>query len=202
MNDVTQVLQAIGDGNQTASEELLPLVYNELRKLAASKMASEAEGHTLQATALVHEAYLKLVDRGQRQDWNSRNHFFMAAAESMRRILIDRARAKGRQKRGGGWERIELEGLSLAMDAQPEALLVVHEAMERFEKRDEVKAQVVKLKFYAGLTNEEVADTLAVSVPTVKRHWSYSRAWLMREIERIREDVEEESSEQSESEPR
>ena len=191
MHDVTQVLQAIGGGDQAASEELLPLVYNELRKLAASKMALEAEGHTLQATALVHEAYLRLVDRSQQQDWNSRNHFFMAAAESMRRILIDRARAKGRQKRGGGWQRIDLEGLSLAVDAQPEALLVLQEVMERFEKRDEAKAQVVKLKFYAGLTNEEVADTLGISAPTVKRHWSYARAWLMREIERVREGLEE-----------
>ena len=117
----------------------------------------------------------------------------MAAAESMRRILIDRARAKNRQKRGAGWQRIDLEGLSLAVDAQPEVLLVVHEVMERFDKHDEVKAQVVKLKFYAGLTNEEVADTLAVSVPTVKRHWSYSRAWLMREMERLR--LEDEGSE-------
>lgn len=197
MNDVTQVLQAIGEGDQMASDELLPLVYNELRKLADSKMAYEAEGHTLQATALVHEAYLKLVDRGQQQDWNSRNHFFMAAAESMRRILIDRARAKGRQKRGGGWQRLELDGLSLALDAEPEVLLLLHEVMERFEKKDELKAQVVKLKFYAGLTNEEVADTLKVSVPTVKRYWSYARAWLMREIERIRE--EDEGSGESES---
>ncbi len=188
MNDVTQVLQAIGGGDQTASEELIPLVYNELRKLAASKMAREAEGHTLQATALVHEAYIKLVDRGHQQNWNSRNHFFMAAAEAMRRILIDRARAKGRQKRGGGWQRLDLEGLSLAMDAQPEALLVLHEVMERFEKKDESKAQVVKLKFYAGLTNEEVAETLGISLPTVKRYWSYARAWLMREIDRVRED--------------
>ncbi|MEZ5327443.1 MAG: sigma-70 family RNA polymerase sigma factor [Verrucomicrobiales bacterium] len=187
-HDVTQVLQAIGDGDQMASDELLPLVYNELRKLAASKMAYEAEGHTLQATALVHEAYIKLVDCSQQQDWNSRNHFFMAAAESMRRILIDRARTKSRQKRGGGWQRLELEGLELAMDAQPETLVMLHEVLERFEKKDEIKAQVVKLKFYAGLTNEEVADTLNVSVPTVKRYWSYARAWLMREIERMSEE--------------
>ena len=181
--EVTRIINAIEEGDSSMTEELLPLVYAELRRLAAKRMADEQAGHTLQATALVHEAYLRLINVPD-QHWNNRNHFFMAAAEAMRRILIDRARAKKSQKRGGGWQRVDMEKLSLAQESEPDALIAVHDALDKLEASDPVKASLVKLKFFAGLTNEEAAATLNISVPTAKRYWRFARAWLFQEIER------------------
>ena len=169
----------------TPLRKLLPLVYEELRKLAAARMAQEAAGNTLQPTALVHEAWLRLVGAPE-QDWNSRNHFFMAAAEAMRRILIERARQKSRLKRGGDQQRVALDELELATNADPETLLLVEEAMERLADTDAVKARLVELRFFTGLSLEEAAQVLGVSTPTAKRYWAYARAWLFQEIERLR----------------
>jgi RNA polymerase sigma factor (TIGR02999 family) len=185
MSDVTRILQSIERGNPKAAEELLPLVYEELRKLARHNMAREAAGQTLQPTALVHEAWLRLVGAPD-QNWNSRNHFFMAAAQAMRRILIERARQKARLKRGGDQERIPLEALELATNADSETLLLMEEAMERLAKADPVKAKLVELRFFTGLTLEEAAEVLGVSIPTAKRYWAYARAWLFQEIEKLR----------------
>jgi RNA polymerase sigma factor (TIGR02999 family) len=185
MSDVTQILERVEQGDAKAADELLPLVYEELRKLAAAKMAQEAVGHTLQPTALVHEAWLRLVG-APNQDWNSRNHFFMAAAQAMRRILIERARQKSRLKRGGDQQRVPLEELELAANADSETLLLIEEAMQRLAKADPVKARLVELRFFTGLSLEEAAQVLAVSAPTAKRYWAYARAWLFQEIERLR----------------
>jgi RNA polymerase sigma factor (TIGR02999 family) len=185
VSEVTRILDRVGQGDLRASEELLPLVYEELRRLATHKMANEAAGHTLQPTALVHEAWLRLVD-APNQHWNSRNHFFMAAAEAMRRILIERARQKARLKRGGGQQRVPLDDLDLAIHADFETLLLVEEALERLAAHDPVKAELVKLRFFVGLSLEEAAPVLGVSEPTAKRYWAYARAWLYREIERLR----------------
>jgi RNA polymerase sigma factor (TIGR02999 family) len=176
MDDVTQVLAAIQEGDPHAAEQLLPLVYSELRKLAAEKMAREHPGHTLQATALVHEAYLRLVDGNQVQPWNSRGHFFAAAAEAMRRILIDKARSKQRLKRGGGRQRVEL--------AEPTApdtdgdLLALDEALSRLAAEDPVAARVVELRRFAGLGHEEIAGVLGITVYLARQKWTYARAWL------------------------
>lgn len=178
---VTQILDAIGAGDPQAGEKLLPLVYDELRRLAAAKMAQQTPGQTLQATALVHEAYLRLTG-GAREHWHDRAHFFRAAAEAMRCILIENARRKSRWKRGGRLERVELSGLELAADTPPDTLLVVHEALERLAAEDAPKAEVVRLRFFIGLTHAEVAQVLGLSEPTVKRYWDFSRAWLLREI--------------------
>lgn len=172
-----------GDGD--AADELLPLVYEELRKMAAARMAHEPPGQTLQPTALVHEAWLRLAD-GQPQHWNSRNHFFMAAAEAMRRILVERARRKARLKRGGGQQRVPLEELDLAVNSDSETLLLVEEALERLAAQDPVKAELVSLRFFVGLSLAEAAPVLGVSEPTAKRYWAYARAWLFQEIERLR----------------
>jgi RNA polymerase sigma factor (TIGR02999 family) len=185
MSDVTRILQSIERGNPKAAEELLPLVYEELRKLARHNMAREAAGQTLQPTALVHEAWLRLVGAPD-QNWNSRNHFFMAAAQAMRRILIERARQKARLKRGGDQERVPLEALELATNADSETLLLMEEAMERLAKADPVKAKLVELRFFTGLSLEEAAQVLGVSTPTAKRYWAYARAWLFQEIEKLR----------------
>ena len=185
MSDVTQILERVGQGDGKAAEELLPLVYEELRKLAGARMAQEAAGNTLQPTALVHEAWLRLVG-GPAQDWNSQNHFFMAAAQAMRRILIDRARQKGRIKRGGDHQRVPIEQLDVAINADSETLLLVEEAMAGLAKADPVKAKLVELRFFTGLSLEEAAQVLGVSVPTAKRYWAYARAWLFQEIERLR----------------
>src|SRR6266568_456193 len=185
MSDVTLVLEAVRRGEKQASEELLPMVYEELRKLAAARMAREAAGHTLQPTALVHEAWLRLVGAPE-QNWNSRNHFFMAAAQAMRRILIERARQKSRLKRGGDQQRVPLEELDLATNADSETLLLVEEAMERLANADPVKARLVELRFFTGLSLAEAAQVLGVSEPTAKRYWAYARAWLFKEIERLR----------------
>lgn len=184
MSEVTRILERAQGGDSQAAEELLPLVYDELRKLAAQKMAGEAPGQTLQPTALVHEAWLRMVG-GQAQEWHNKAHFFAAAAEAMRRILIENARRKGRLKRGGEFQRVGLEGLDLATAADDNTLLVVNEALERLEAEDAFKARLIKLRFFVGLTAEESAPLLGVSTPTVKRHWNFARAWLLKEIEEI-----------------
>jgi RNA polymerase sigma factor (TIGR02999 family) len=181
MSEVTRILDRLQEGDAKAARELLPLVYEELRKLAAAKMAQQAPGHTLQATALVHEAYLRLTG-GARDHWHDQAHFFRAAAEAMRCILIENARRKSRWKRGGRLERVELAGLELAAETPPDTLLVVHEALERFAAEDPPKAELVRLRFFIGLTHAEAAKLLGLSEPTVKRYWDFSRAWLLREV--------------------
>ncbi|MCA9194917.1 MAG: sigma-70 family RNA polymerase sigma factor [Planctomycetales bacterium] len=178
MNDVTRILSKIEAGDQQAADDLLPLVYGELRKLAAAKMASESPDHTLQATALVHEAFLRLVDVQTAQCWNSRNHFFSAAAEAMRRILIDRARDKRRLKRGGALKRVDLSKIEIATDAPGDSLLAIDEALERLAIERQDCASLVRLRFFAGLSFDEAAAVLGISSRTAKRHWAYARAWL------------------------
>jgi RNA polymerase sigma factor (TIGR02999 family) len=182
MSEVTRILSAIEQGDPQAAEQLLPLVYDELRKLAAQKMAQESPGQTLQATALVHDVYLRLVDVEKAQQWNSRGHFFAAAAEAMRRILIDQARRKQSQRHGGGRQRQDLEGLSIAAPEPSLDLLAVNEALERFEQVDPLKARLVKLRYFAGLTIPQAADALGISSTTADRYWSYARAWLHAEL--------------------
>jgi RNA polymerase sigma factor (TIGR02999 family) len=177
MSDVTQILSAIEQGDPHAAERLLPLVYNELRKLAAGKLAQEKPGQTLQATALVHEAYLRLVDAEQARHWNSRGHFFAAAAEAMRRILIDDARRKRRPKHGGDRRRIELADVDLAAPPHHD-LLELDEALTRLAEQEPTKAELVKLRYFAGLSLAEAAVCLGISPATAKRHWAVARAWL------------------------
>jgi RNA polymerase sigma factor (TIGR02999 family) len=178
MSDVTQILQQIEEGDPSAVQELLPLVYEELRKLAAARMAVERSDHTLQATALVHEAYVRLVDSDRAQRWKSRGHFFAAAAEAMRRILLNRARDRRRLKRGGRVQRVELDRIELAADIPDEDLLLLDEAIDRLAAESPQCFDVVKLRFFAGLTLDETADALGISASTAKRHWAYARAWL------------------------
>ena len=184
MTDVTRILSAIEQGDPHAAEQLLPLVYDELRKLAAQKMAQERSGQTLQATALVHEAYLRLVDVQKVQDWSSRGHFFAAAAEAMRRILVEQARRKGRLKRGGGRERVNLEEVKIAFEGPADDLVALDDALARLAQKHPEKAELVKLRYFAGLTVNEAAEVLGVSRSTVDRNWSYARAWLFRELSR------------------
>ena len=181
MKEATRILETSRRGDSKAADALLPLVYDELRRLAAQRMAGETPGQTLQATALVHEAWLRLGGDDQ-PGWQNRAHFFAAAAEAMRRILIDNARRKNYLRHGGGAERVNLDGLDLAANVADEQLLALSEALDRLAAHDATKAQVVKLRFFAGLTNEQVARVLGVSEPTVKRHWAYARAWLFREM--------------------
>jgi RNA polymerase sigma factor (TIGR02999 family) len=181
VSELTVILQRLDEGDPHAAEELLPLVYEELRKLAAQKLARENPGQTLQATALVHEAWLRLGGDHQ-PEWRNRAHFFAAAAEGMRRILIDNARRKNYLRHGGGATRVPLDGLELAARMEDEQLLALHEALDRLAEHDPAKANLVKLRFFAGLTNEQAAEVLGVSEPTVKRHWAYARAWLFREM--------------------
>jgi len=181
MSELTHVLDKIQQGNENAADELLPLVYEELRKLAAHKMAGEAPGQTLQPTALVHEAWLRLTG-AENKTWDSQGHFFAAAAEAMRRILIERARAKGRLRRGAGGERIPLEHVTVASDDPPETVLAINEALDRLTARDPFKAEVVKMRYFVGLSQEEIARALGVSEPTVRRHWAIARAWLYAEM--------------------
>ena len=181
MKEVTRILDALQRGDSNAADALLPLVYDELRRLAAQRMAHEAPGQTLQATALVHEAWLRLGGDDQ-PSWQNRAHFFAAAAEAMRRILIDNARRKNYLCHGGGAERVNLDGLDLAASVDDEQLLALDEALDHLALHDATKAQVVKLRFFAGLTIGQVARVLGVSEPTVKRHWAYARAWLFREM--------------------
>jgi RNA polymerase sigma factor (TIGR02999 family) len=181
MSDITRVLQAIGRGEGRASEELLPLVYEELRRLAAARMAQEMAGQTLQATALVHEAWLRLVADGERT-WQNRAHFFGAAAEAMRRILIEKARRKSRLKHGGGQVRLDIDDLELADTTPDDKVLLINEALERLEGKDPEAARIVVLKFFGGLSNQEVAQSLGIGERSVDRHWAYAKAWLFRSI--------------------
>jgi RNA polymerase sigma factor (TIGR02999 family) len=182
MTEVTRILSHIEQGDAQAAAQLLPLVYEELRKLAAQKLAQEKPGQTLQATALVHEAYLRLVDTDKVQHWNSRGHFFAAAAEAMRRILIDQARQKCSQRRGGAQRRAELLDGDLIAAPVNEALLDLDEALGGLEAADAQAAEVVKLRVFAGMTLEEVAQVQGISPRTVKRNWAYARAWLGRQL--------------------
>ena len=182
MSEVTHILSAIEQGDPHAAEQLLPLVYDELRKLAAQKLAQENPGQTLQATALVHEAYLRLVDTDKAQHWDSRGHFFAAAAEAMRRVLIDTARRRKSQRRGGTAERRTLEGLEAAAPASDDELLAVNDALERLQQLDPPKAELVKLRYFGGLTIPEAAQALGISVTTANRYWTYARAWLHEEL--------------------
>ena len=182
MSNVTQILDAIQHGDPKAADELLPLVYQELRRLAASKMASETPGQTLQPTALVHEAWLRLVGNDGQAQFQNRAHFFGAAAEAMRRILIDRARRKHALRHGGGQQRLDMDEIEIPAPADDEELLAVNDALDRFATVDAPKAELVKLRYFAGLTIEEAAQVLKISEPTAKRWWAYARAWLFREI--------------------
>jgi RNA polymerase sigma factor (TIGR02999 family) len=178
---VTQILAAVGAGDQQAAEQLLPLVYDELRRLAAARMAQVPPGQTLQPTALVHEAWLRLVG-GQQQYWNSRGHFFSAAAEAMRRILVERARRRSAEKHGGGLRRVDLDQVDIAEEANSDLLIVLDEALTALAERDPTAAQLIKLRFFAGLPNTQAAELLGVPERTAKRAWAYARAWLYQEI--------------------
>ena len=181
MSEATLLLTAVEQGDPKAAERLLELVYEELRRLAASKMAREAPGQTLQPTALVHEAWLRLVG-SQNPRFENRAHFFSAAAEAMRRILIERARHKLRIRHGGCLERVDLDGLDLAAPAEDEQLVAVHEALNNLAKDHPVQAEVVKLRYFVGMTNEETAEVLGVSIATVKNYWTFARTWIFNEI--------------------
>jgi RNA polymerase sigma factor (TIGR02999 family) len=182
MSDITRILASIEQGDPRASEELLPLVYEELRQLAAQKMAQEAPGQTLQATALVHEAYLRLVDRDQIQCWDGRGHFFAAAAESMRRILVESARRRQSLRRGGGRKRQELAEVDLCVEPPQDHVLALDEALEKFAHLEPQAAELVKLRVFAGMTVDQAAQQLGISPRGAKRNWAYARAWLRREI--------------------
>jgi RNA polymerase sigma factor (TIGR02999 family) len=184
MNDVTRILSAIEQGDPHAAGKLLPLVYDELRKLAAQKLAQEKPGQTLDATALVHEAYLRLVEAENASPWNSRGHFFAACAEAMRRILIDQARQKQSQRRGGGLKRQDLEQVEIAAPEPSLDVLALNEALERFEQLDPLKANLVKLRYFAGLTIPQAAAALGISTTTADRYWAYARAWLHAELKK------------------
>ena len=181
MSEITQVLEAIGRGEGQASEDLLPLVYAELRRHASAKMAHEAAGHTLQPTALVHEAWLRLFN-GNRL-WQNRAHFFGAAAEAMRRILIENARRKSRLKRGGNERPLDIDEFELAATTPDEKVLLIDEALQRLELKDPERARVVTLKFFGGLTNQEAAESMGVTERTIERHWAYAKAWLFQSIQ-------------------
>jgi RNA polymerase sigma factor (TIGR02999 family) len=182
MNDATQILSRIESGDASAAEQLLPLVYDELRKLAAGKLAHEKPGQTLEATALVHEAYVRLVDNDRAQHWDSRGHFFAAAAEAMRRILVERARRRARLKHGGHFERIDLDAIEIATDTAGVDILELDEALSRLAIQHPDKAELVKLRYFAGLTGDEAAAVLGISPATADRHWTFARAWLVREL--------------------
>jgi RNA polymerase sigma factor (TIGR02999 family) len=189
MSEVTRLLSAIQQGDPRAAEQLLPLVYDELRKLAAHKLTREAPGQTLQATALVHEAYLRLVASGdasapREPSWDGRRHFFAAAAEAMRRILIDRARDKGRLKRGGSWRRLQLDHIDLPLQEPSGDLLALDEALEKLAQEDELCANLVKLRFFAGLTLDEAASSLGIARRSADRYWAFARSWLYDELRR------------------
>jgi RNA polymerase sigma factor (TIGR02999 family) len=182
MSDVTRILTAIEQGDPHAAEQLLPLVYAELRKLAAQKLAQEKPGQTLQATALVHEAYLRLVDVDKSQRWDSRGHFFAAAAEAMRRILVERARHKGTHKRGGELRRLDFEQLALADDERAGELLALDEALTDLQEHDPQAAALVKLRYFAGLTHQQAAEALGIGRRAADRLWALARAWLYQRI--------------------
>ena len=182
MSDVTRILSQIESGDPAAAEQLLPLVYEELRKLAAARLAQEKPGQTLQATALVHDAYIRLVDVEQAQHWSSRGHFFGAAAEAMRRILVEQARRKCGPKRGGQWRRQELPLEGVSLTAMPEQVLDVDEALQKLAKENPPVARLVELRYFGGLTLEEAAVALDVSARTAQRYWVYAKSWLMEEL--------------------
>jgi RNA polymerase sigma factor (TIGR02999 family) len=181
MNDITRILNRVGEGEKHAAEELLPLVYAELRKLAASRMANQSSGETLQATALVHEAWLRLVHNDQKR-WENRAHFFGAASEAMRRILIEKARRKSRIKHGGHLVRLDIENVDVASSSPDELIILVDEALEQYQKEDPEKSKIVVMKFFGGLTNQEIAETLGVTERTVERQWAYAKACLFKAI--------------------
>jgi RNA polymerase sigma factor (TIGR02999 family) len=184
MSEVTRVLSAIEGGDPQAAAQLLPLVYDELRKLAAARLAQEPAGQTLQATALVHEAFLRLIGSKEPQHWDSRGHFFSAMAEAMRRLLVDQARHKLSQRRGGGRKRCALEQVEILAPQPSLDVLALNEALARFEKLDPIKAELVKLRYFAGLTIPQAADALGLSTSTADRYWSYARAWLHDELKK------------------
>jgi len=181
-SEITLVLQALRRGDGRASEDLLPLVYDELRRLAAARMAQESANQTLQATALLHEAWLRLAGDGGRT-WQNRAHFFGAASEAMRRILVDNARRKARLKRGGNWVRLNVEDLDLMATSPDDKVLLVNEALEKLEAEDPEKARIVLMKFFGGMTNQEVAENLGVTERTVERQWAFARVWLFQSIQ-------------------
>ncbi len=182
MSDVTRILSQIESGDPSAAEQLLPLVYNELRKLAAAKLAQEKPGQTLQATALVHDAYIRLVDVEKVQHWNSRGHFFGAAAEAMRRILVENARRKQELKHGGGLQRVDLDDAVPLTTASPDQLIDLDDALIQLDHADPHAAQVFKLRYFAGLSVEQAAEVLGISRATSYRHWTFARAWLQSQI--------------------
>jgi len=182
MSDVTQILSRIEQGDPSAAEQLLPLVYDELRKLARQRLAQEKPGQTLQATSLVHEAYIRLVDVEYAQHWDSRGHFFSAAAEAMRRLLVDRARQKQSVKGGGGRHRLQLSDLDLGAKSPGPDVLALDQALERLEVVDSRKAELIKLRFFAGLTNEQAAKALGISSSTADNDWAYAKTWLKMEM--------------------
>jgi len=184
MSDVTQILQQIESGDPSAAEQLLPLVYAELRRLAAARLAQERPGQTLQATALVHEAYVRLVDVEQIPQWTNRGHFFAAAAEAMRRILVENARKKRREKRGGQLARVELQDADMVSTLPSDDLLALDEALDQLAEEAPEKAELIKLRYFAGLTTDEAADTLGISRTTAYRYWEYARTWLYERLHR------------------
>ena len=182
MSDVTQILSAIEQGDPSAGDQLLPMVYEELRKLAAQKMVQEKPGQTLQATGLVHEAYMRLVDVHKAQHWDSRGHFFAAAAEAMRRILVDKARRKERPKHGGDHQRMERSDLDMVADVQSLELIALDEALQKLETKHPRKAELVKFRYFAGLTNKEAAQSMGIAASTADLDWAYAKSWLRVEI--------------------
>src|SRR2546422_4455690 len=182
MSELTRILEAAQSGDPTAADQLLPLVYEELRRLAAHKMANEAAGHMLQPTALVHEAWLRLTGNADVK-WNGRAHFFGAAAEAMRRILIERARRKHAARHGGGQQRVDIQEMDLASPTDDDQLLAVSDALDKLATGHKVEAELVKLRYFVGMTNEEAAEVLGISLRTAKYHWTHARAWLYREIQ-------------------
>lgn len=182
MSDVTQILERMEGGDGVAAEQLLPLVYQELRRLAAAQMQFERPGHTLQTTALVHEAYVRLVDVKRVQSWKGRGHFYAAAAEAMRRILIERARSKRREKRGGDWKRVDFENFDPACSVAPDQLVALDDALGHLTELDKVAGQLVSLRYFAGLSLADAAEAIGVSVATAYRHWAFARAWLSCEL--------------------
>ena len=187
MDDVTSILEKVSAGDPKATERLLPLIYDELRALAANKLSQERPGHTLQATALVHEAYLRLVTGASTSSWDSRRHFFAAAAEAMRRILIDVARQKTSQKRGGDWQRVTLENFDVANHERMEKLMAVDQAVTLFEEAYPDKAELVKLRFFVGLSIQDAAKAMGISIATANRSWAFAKAWLQREMKESEE---------------
>jgi len=185
MSDLTVILDRVEAGDPQAAEELLPLVYEELRKLAAARMARESAGHTLQPTALVHEAWLRLAGKDAHAPFANRAHFFSAAAEAMRRILIERARRKKADKRGGNWQRVDLDKVDIAAEADDDTLLLVNEALEKLSQEDAQAAEIAKLRFFGGLTLDEAAQVLGVTDRTADRYWAFARVWLFDEMRRM-----------------